>query len=382
MVGSATAEWTAIVVSVAAAAAAIAAFRGRALAGPACRRCGHAVAPDSVSTVIGRACAECGAAWTSQKDIQARHRRPLVGSIALTVGLLGLGFGIGDTGRTLVLKQVLPEYRVEATQTVAQTTVRVLRSRWPDSVSPPIVEVLLRGHLAYRSACWYPTFGSFDLDIRRLGGQPPIPCIWICENFGGSGGQSCTTVFAIELGDSADGLRPFAFLHNGSFERDVWVQYDDSYRYWLTSGAGSPMPKLRGVLESPFEGNDSAGGGTGPLRFLEPGPSDAPTPAELEAHLAVIRSSEPTATASDAILSATLRGFLGLVYAGRSAEAWRFLDACLDAGLRPLLESGAVSDLPRSREGFQGVLLERMRRSPFLPELLRRNGGSISPTDR
>jgi N-methylhydantoinase A len=54
----------------------------------------------------------------------------------------------------------------------------------------------------------------------------------------------------------------------------------------------------------------------------------------------------------------------------------------LDAGLRPLLESGAVSDLPRSREGFQGVLLERMRRSPFLPELLRRNGGSISPTDR
>jgi len=66
----------------------------------------------------------------------------------------------------------------------------------------------------------------------------------------------------------------------------------------------------------------------------------------------------------------------------KAPQAWAFLDRCHDAGLARLLASGAVSDLPRSREAFRSALLHKVSESPYYDDVLRFNGGSIEPPER
>jgi len=252
--------------------------------------------------------------------------------------------------------------------------MRILSPRWIEDDLYSVVEVYLSSQLSYRAPVLHPSVGEVSLvnpGSYRPGDLTEAPrtldYIWIREDTGGSGGFSTTFVFEA---DSEGRLRPVATLENGFFTKDHWVQPDMTYRYWLTSGAASPTPGLAGIPT--YQG----------MHWLDPRPVDARTPDNLRELVERIRTAQPSLPPADSVVGPALRGFLNLVYSGRAPDAWRFLDECFDAGLARFLESDAVADLPRSREAFRGALLEKMRQSPFHAQLLRFNGGSISPPQR
>jgi len=252
--------------------------------------------------------------------------------------------------------------------------MRILSPRWIEDDLYSVVEVYLSSQLSYRAPVLHPSVGEVSLvnpGSYRPGDLTEAPrtldYIWIREDTGGSGGFSTTFVFEA---DSEGRLRPVATLENGFFTKDHWVQPDMTYRYWLTSGAASPTPGLAGIPT--YQG----------MHWLDPRPVDARTPDNLRELVERIRTAQPSLPPADSVVGPALRGFLNLVYSGRAPDAWRFLDECFDAGLARFLESDAVADLPRSREAFRGALLEKMRESPFHAQLLRFNGGSISPPQR
>ncbi|MEY2713864.1 MAG: hypothetical protein RIT24_207 [Planctomycetota bacterium] len=252
--------------------------------------------------------------------------------------------------------------------------MRVLSPRWEDDDSSSVVEVYFGSQLAYRAEVFNPSVGEVSLvnpgsyrPGNLAGASDTLDFIWIREDSGGSGGFSTTFVFEP---DSEGRLVPVTTLENGVLTKDRWIQADLTYRYWLTSGAGSPTPGLAGIPT--YQG----------MHWLDPRPVDALTPDNLRELVERIRTAQPSLPPADSIVGPALRGFLNLVYSGRAPDAWRFLDECFDAGLARFLESDAVADLPRSREAFRGALLEKMRESPFHAQLLRFNGGSISPPER
>jgi hypothetical protein len=327
-----------------------------------CRRCGHPVPPDT--QVPGGVCFECGRTLREIKDTVYTQRSIKKGFFGLVVAVGGVAFGIGDRGRMRVGQFCTPAYRVVSTQTWGGVVVVISEPRWPE-LEPErqeLVEVAIEGRLAWRIELESPTAGA----IAAPPSQRYPEQVWIREQTSGSGGFATTFVFDVSLGD----LRPLLTLDNGSFEGDIWVQPDFSYRYWITSGADSPVPYLRGQIR------------IDKISFDTPSPDAAPSHVRLESLIESIRRSEPSATASGSILSASLRGFLDLVYAGKAPNAWEFLDRCFDAGLERLLSSGSVSDLPRSREAFRAALLQKMSESPLHAEVLRLNGGSIDPAER
>jgi hypothetical protein len=287
------------------------------------------------------------------------------------------GYGAGSRPREWFLRQILTRYKVTKTQTIGTLTILIAEPRWSDDTGLPVVEVSRSGQTVFRSAMSYPTAGEV-LSATADDRDDPTRYVWIRSDSGGSGGFSTTYLFQTSADDE---FLPAAILENGLFvpaalgsERSVWRQADLTYRYWITSGAGSPTPTLEAVPRQIPGGHQ--------IRFLDPDPGGGPSVEALRAVLTRLREASPNATDSELILSNTLRPFLDLVYAGRAPDAWRFLDDAFDARLASLLESGAVSDLPRSREAFRAVLHEQMQRSPFHQELLRRNGGSITPRDR
>lgn len=324
-----------------------------------CRRCGHPVPPGAGAR--GGACAECGGRFERAADMVHRQRGGIKASIGLIVILGGTTFGIGHRGRSRVAQVLTPAYQVTNTQTWGDVIVTISEPRWPE-LEPErqeLVEVLIHGSLAWRTELENPTAGALSGDR-----------FWVREQTSGSGGYSTTFVFDTGLRE----LRPLLVLHEGTFEDSlegpIWNQADLSYRYWVTSGADSPVPYLRGRLRADT------------VVFEKPSPDAAPKQTHLDALAESIRRSEPTSTASGTILSASLRGFLELLYAGEAPRAWQFLERCHDAGLERLLSSGSVSDLPRSREAFKTVLLEKVSQSPHYAEVLRINGGSIRPPER
>lgn len=369
-----TPEWLALAAAAVLVFAGLAFLIGRRADMPRCPRCRHALPPHA--PMPSGVCSECGASIRSYNDCIKRHRAPVMGSILLCVGLISAGYGVGDGPRTWFLKQVLPRYRVDSTQTNGTLVIRLSSPRWPDDAALPLVEVSRSGRTVFRSTMSYPSAG--EVLAATADGDDATRYVWIRSDSGGSGGFSTTYLFQTSNDDE---FLPAALLDNGVFvsaapgsDRSVWRQADLSYRYWITSGAGSPTPTLEAVPREIPGGHQ--------IRFLDPAPNAGPTAEQLGTALDRLRDASANATDSERILSSTLRPFLDLVYAGRAPDAWRFLDDAFDARLAALLESGAVSDLPRSREAFRAVLHEQMQRSPFHQELLRRNGGSIAPRDR
>lgn len=334
---------------------------------PACRRCGHPIPPGA--GFQAGPCVECGLLIRTPADLTARRRSIKKASLGLLCITSGLAFGIGSQGRMRCLHAVTPQYRVTTTQTWGDMTVRLSEPRWPeiDSALLDRVEVFRSEKLVWSSSIENPSAGVLG-GVERS--ETPS-AVWVREHQGGSGGYTTTFVFHT----AAPGqFTPTVVLSDGHFEGDTWVQRDLIYRYWITSGAGSPVPELVGRWTEDHV-SFSSPSDTAPRRA-------GPDRTTLDGILRTIRSSEPNATSSEQILSGSLRGFLDLVYAGRAEEAWRFLDECLAAGLEKLLASGAVSDLPRSREALRDMLQRQMGRSRFHPELLELNGGSIAPPDR
>ena len=293
----------------------------------------------------------------------------MIAWIALIAGVSAGVWALGTQPWIALAKATLPKYVVKETHTFSVGTVRVSTPRWSDEGPMDLAEVLLGGEVHFRISLLHPTVGEvrlYDHPEEQPESGPFLDHLWITENTGGSGGHTTTYLFS-ELDGS---LFPVATLVNGTFVDGRWVQSDTTYRYWLTSGAGSPTPILRGIP------------GEGGLAWLDPTPDDGPSQAELDEHRRRIRAATPAAQSADEYLSPALRGFLDLVYAGRAPDAWVFLDECFDAGLQRFLESDAVSDLPRSRESFRSALVEKVRTSPYYGELLRRNNGSIRPPER
>jgi hypothetical protein len=344
------------------------AFRGRPSAHPLCRRCRHTVRP---GTTLGTACTECGAVFRTPRDLAQRLRHPKIGYIGLFVTAAGALAGLGNEGWRTIGKAVLPRYQVDSTQTLGPATVRVLIPRWSDDLSEDIVEVRIGGSLVYRTSMLHPSAGMATLAAEHPAApgeeSAPQPLFWLRSDTGGSGGYSTTYCFTVADGGA---FTPFATLSNGVFEGDHWRQPDVTYRYWLTSGAASPVPTLRA---RPTEGG---------LRFLPPTADDAPTADTLAATLRTLADTAADERARDLMLGPTLDGFLDLVYAGRAEDAWTFLRDCWDAGLSRLAANGAVAEFPRSREALESMLMLKMSESPYHAELLRRNNGSIARPDR
>lgn len=370
MVGATSFLWLGWIGFAVGAVVAIWAFRGRAAERPFCARCGHTVPPEGGAP--GQTCAECGRVFVRPNDIRRRHRRPLIGSTTLIIGCGLLAWMSGQPIWNAIAHAILPMYRVTTTYTAAWGSIRISEPRWPDEEFLDLVEVFVGDAPHYRVRLMHPTMG----EVRVLSTDPPTPgeespnfvdYLWITENPGGSGGYSTTYVFGSPAGGE---LLPVVTLENGLFVDSHWLQADLTYRYWLTSGAGSPSPTLSGI--------PSAAG----VHWLDPKPTDGPSRDELDSLTKAVASATLDQQSSDPFLAPTLRGFLDLVYAGRAPEAWKFLDACFDAGLRRFIESGFVSDMPRSREALRSVLVEKMRSSPYFAEVLRRNHGSIDPPER
>ena len=325
-----------------------------------CRRCGHRAPPGAATP--GSGCAECGWRFEHAADMVYRQRSIQKGLLGLILIIGGIAFGIGERGRMRVARVFTPTYRVTTTQSWGDVLVTISEPRWPD-LEPErqeLVEVRIGGSLAWRTELESPSAGTLE-----DGG------FWVREQTSGSGGYSTTFVFATGPVE----LRPLLVLHDGYFDDGffdgpTWNQADLSFRYWVTSGADSPVPYLRGKLR-----DDT-------VVFEKPPIDVAPKQARLDALVEAVRSFEPTASASGAILAASLRGFLELLYAGEAPRAWVFLERCHDAGLEQLLAGGSVSDLPRSREAFEAALLEKVSKSPHYGAVLRINGGSIRRAER
>ena len=370
----------------------IVALRGRATAYPVCRRCRHP-APAAARGIAASGgqpedpheatqkdpppstCSECGAPFRTPRDLTQRVRHPQIASFALIITILGAALGLGNGGWTTIGKAVLPRYRVGNTQTFDSMRVRILTPRWSDDFADDIVEVEIAGTLVYRTAMLHPSVGLATIPARAAADPTEHPgaqsdadtLLWIRSDTGGSGGYSTTYCFRTE----PDGVfLPFVTLANGLFEGDAWRQPDVTYRYWLTSGAASPVPSLRA---RPTEAG---------LEFLPPAAAEGPSAAELAAIVRTVSDIAVDAHAQDLMLGPTLRGFLDLVYAGRAEEAWTLLADCWNAGLSRLAASGSVADFPRSREALETMLMQRMATSPYHDELLRRNNGSIARPDR
>jgi predicted nucleic acid-binding Zn ribbon protein len=370
MVGAPSFLWLGWIGFAVGAAVAVWAFRGRLAKHPFCARCGHTVPPDGGSQ--GQTCSECGRVFSRPNHIRRRRRHPLLGSIALLLGLAGVVVTSGERVWNAFLHVVLPPYRVASTYSAAWGSVRISEPRWPDEEFLHLTEVFVGDTPRYQVRLMHPTVG----EVRVLETNPPtageqsptfVDYLWITESPGGSGGYSTTYVFR---SPASGELVPAITLENGIFVDSHWLQSDMTYRYWLTSGAGSPVPTLAGI---PSEAG---------IHWLDPKPTDGPSRDELDSLAKAIASASPDEQPGDQFLGPTLHGFLDLMYSGRAPEAWKFLDTCLDAGLGRFIESGVVSDMPRSREALRAVLVEKMRSSPYFAEVLRRNHGSIDPPER
>lgn len=349
------------------------------------------------------ACSECGFILQNDAAAWRRRRAPLIGLLLLifatTTGLWMAGSGV----QRRILTVVLGEYRVEATHTIFDCRVEILRHRWNDGPIPLFERVRIhrRGRIVFDSEVMYPELGSAWVGVHASEGDvltsvPNLSCpaLWLRSHSGGSGGYSETWIF--ELG-STGGFLPRLHLEDGFFEesRDGvgpgfthpvhpddggavppapsrWIQPVLGFRYWLTSGAGSPAPILEGVLDWSHGFVPCAVDTT-----VEPAPAEF----GIERALAVIARAasdlDSVRVSSDAVFSPLLVVYLDLVYAGRSRDAARFLRDAHRTGLGRVLESGAVSDLPRSLEAFESMLHERILRQDFREIVLDRNGGLL-----
>ena len=370
MVGAESSLWLGAAGFALGAILAVFALVGRATKLAFCRRCGHSVPPNS--DCLGRTCTECGATFSHPSDLRTRRRYPLIASIGLVLATSGAFSAFGNRALNWFEHALLSEYKVESTYTAQWGSVRISSPRWPEDEFRGLVEVFADGQLVYRSKLIHPSSG----EARLVDPVPPTPgeespqhldYLWITESTAGSGGYSTTFVFQQPTNGE---LRPVCTLENGVFTKDFWIQADMTYRYWLTSGAGSPSPCLTGVPTS-------AG-----MHWLDPDGRASLPKAEFESMKESIRNAEPSVHSADQFFAPALRGFLNLVYAGRAPEAWVFLDECFDAGLARFIESGFAADIPRSRESFRRLLVEKIGTSPFHAEVLRRNHGSISPPER
>ncbi len=354
---------------------------------PLCAHCWHPIHPSGA--MVGQTCAECGTLFERASDIATRHRRPVFKLIGLILTLGGVPLCLGDEVRIAVLKRILPLNKVESTQTLGLCEVTIYAPCWPSDAVDWRVEVQLEGKVVFATNAFYPSagLGLFKRSMSERGeidhDDGLVDLLWLRLDSGGSGGFGDTYFFRAEAGGE---FVPAMIAHNGVVEPvrsddavmgSVWRQVDLSYQYSWTSGAAGPQPSLRGIP------------GEGGLFFLDPLPAEAPTAEQLAQLRSIVANAPLDASAHDVILDATLSGFFDLVYSGHATDAWVFFRECFSSGIARLIadakhERGdsagrGFEKLPRTRDAWEAMLLEAMRKSEFIVELQRRNNGSIAP---
>ncbi len=358
------------------------ALRGRRTDRLHCGKCLHALAqtrPDAIAA--GALCPECGHSLSVAGGLRQTLPRPYIKWFGRILICSGVAFWLWNGAFEGFGRLLLPRYRVENTQTILGCQVVVSQPRWSDDLASPLVEVRQSGRVVFASTMSHPSVGSARLQDPFC--EEPVTLLWVRSDSGGSLGLSETYAFRIGGGDAPlPDFLPFAVLHEGAFikstpeqaEPDIWIAYDLTYKYWLTTGVNSPSVALRGTPTS------------SKIVWSDADPSAAPDEVRLQGVRAKLRTlaaaSETDAFAgskSDEALGLVLDAFLELVYEGRSNEAWHFLRASYNDGLESLTISSQRAEVPRSLEALERVLLEQMQRSPYLGEILRRNGGSIAP---
>ncbi|MFM1822515.1 MAG: hypothetical protein RI967_781 [Planctomycetota bacterium] len=337
----------------------------------------------------------------------------MIGSFILVVGLLLGAWSAGEAVQTAVLKLILSDYKVEKTQAVFDCQVELLHPRWDDEPDLWLDRVRIRrgGRVVFDSEVLHPSVGGAWIAADSSESAPPseslIPVLWLRSDSGGSGGYSETWVFGLE---GRGGFLPRLHLQDGLFEESLverggkpgpaqthpvhpadggsvppapsrWSQWLLGFRYWLTSGAASTSPVVDGWLgqdgfvprpvdPAADRARDGFRADFGIDRALA---EIATTVAELDAADDAHRF-DP----SDRVFGPLLRVYLPLVFAGHAREAAIFLREAHRGGLGRVLESGGVSDLPRSLEAFEAMLHARILEEDRDEIALDRNGGSLT----
>ncbi len=401
------------ILAAAAVAVAVALFVGRRPAVRSCPRCRHPLTPGIV--VAHTPCTECGRPIHGERDAWRRRRHPVIGSLVLLIALTLSAWSAGETVRTTVLKVILSEYKVEETHTVFDCQVEILRPRWDDVPDLWLQRVRIHraGRVVFDSEVHLPSVGGAWIAADSWESAPPqmmlIPVLWLRSDSGGSGGYSDTWVFDLE---GRGGFLPRFHLQNGLFEESFvdgggkpgpaqthpvhpadggsippapsrWHQWLLGFRCWLNSGAANTSPAVDGWLDrdgfvprpvdpAADRARDGFRADFGIDRALA---EIASTVSELEAADDAHRF-DP----SDCVFGPLLRVYLPLVFAGHAREAAIFLRDAHRGGLGKLLESGAVSDLPRSLEAFEAMLHARILEVDVDGIALDRNGGRLVST--
>ncbi len=346
-----------------------------------CARCHYSLAQTTTEAIPkDTRCPECGNTVGVPGGSRDSRPSPLLKSIGLLTSTLGLALWLWNGAFEGFERAFLPRYRVTETHVWSETHVTISRPRWSDDIGLPLVEVRQAGRIVYASTMSYPSVGTARILDPHTKGE--VPLFWIRSDSGGSLGLSETYVFyATDSDERLPEFLPYAVLSEGGFvksdpsmaEPDLWVWYDLTYAYWLTSGANSPSVSLKGI-PTPWG-----------IVWNDPSPTDAPDSTQLAKIRTQVRElasaakpDGPIDFRTDKALGLVLDAFLELVYAGRASEAWPFLRASYADGLGALAAASEHFEVPRTREALEQALIEAMQGSRFIDEILRRNHGSIA----
>lgn len=311
-------------------------------------------------------CPECGWRGKGPTDLLRTRRRWKAAAVGLVLVLAAVGtlFGAGLWRR--IRLWFLPAWIITRQTVVASDYVVQILDRTDDQYAgaPRVLRILHHGQVVWQAEGFYwecggqwgpPNGPGLPPNYNRAGlgddvtgdGLPDLVITWLS---GGSGGYARTYIFTIDPGEATPTLTPDAVINfPGWFERHPsgkcrFVAFESTYAYWWTSGAGSHRPRV--VLR--FESG----------RWIvdaEMMRHSAPDDEQIAAWVSAARADqEPNWSIW---VSEVLAHAIDLIYSGREAAAWKFLDDAWP-------ERFAADKAARFEE-----LREQLMKSPFAAEV-------------
>jgi hypothetical protein len=174
---------------------------------------------------------------------------------------------------------------------------------------------------------------------------------------------------------------PAAVLGGGYFTDEldadgltIWRAVDQEYLYYWNPRAQSPAPTLRATIQD------------GRVVYVEDERAAGPDDDTLAKALAEAKQLATDPGGGLRVWSGPLlEVFFDLVYAGDAAKAWRFFRDAYPQVRAVAVEEPPGNTMfcsPASLEEWEASILETMKGSRFIDEVLRRNGGSVEPPPR
>ena len=300
------------------------------------------------------------------------------------MALLGAVWGVGEPARMAVLRAVTPSYRVETTQEWKHGSIEVYWSFWPEDMLPERIRVTMGGRTVYESVLRHPA--AIPVVVQHDGyGKVDGLAIYHGD------GMFWSTALFVVLDPTLEGqprpkaedvpFVPEAVLEGGYFTDElnadgltIWRAVDQQYLYYWNPHAQSPAPTLRATIQD------------GRVVYVDDERAAGPDDATLAEAVAEATQLAGDPGAGLRVWSGPLlKVFFDLVYAGDAAKAWRFFRDAY-----PQVREVAVEEppgnttfcSPASLAEWEASILETMKGSRFIDEVLRRNGGSVEPPPR